>query len=54
VLIIGDKPQVRLDSGRYLNIKNEESLLRLFQPGDRIFGCGNIAGLPLLLPTVAG
>jgi len=54
VLIIGDKPPMRLGSGRYLSIKNEEGLLRLFQPGDRIFGCGNIAGLPLSLMAVAG
>jgi len=24
----------------------------LFQPGDRIFGCGNIAGIPLSLAAV--
>lgn len=49
VLIIGDKPRSRLDFARYVKIKNTESLLKLFQPGDRIFGCGNIAGLPLSL-----
>ena len=52
VLIIGDKPRKAVASGRYLNIKNEQGLLQLFQPGDRIFGCGNIAGLPLLLTGV--
>ncbi len=52
VLLIGDKPKMRVGSARYVNIKNEEELLRLFQPGDRIFGCGNIAGLPLSLATV--
>ena len=49
VLIIGDKPRLRLDFARYMKIKNTESLLKLIQPGDRIFGCGNIAGLPLAL-----
>lgn len=51
VLIIGDKPQMRLCSARYLRIKNERELRNLFQSGDRVFGCGNIAGLPLLLAT---
>jgi hypothetical protein len=49
VLIIGDKPRLKLDFARYMNIKNTESLLKLFQPGDRVFGCGNISGLPLAL-----
>jgi len=49
VLIIGDKPRMRPGSSQYLKIKNEKELLRLFQPGDRVFGCGNIAGLPLSL-----
>ena len=49
VLIVGDKPRMRLDFGRYMKIKNTESLLNLFQPGDKVFGCGNIAGLPLAL-----
>lgn len=52
VLIIGDKPRIRAGSAQYLKIKNETELLQLFQPGDRVFGCGNIAGLPLLLATV--
>jgi len=52
VLVIGDRPRMRLGSARYLNIKNEQGLIRLFRPGDRIFGCGNIAGLPLSLAAV--
>ncbi len=52
VLIIGDKPRVRPGSAQYLKIKNEKEFLRLFQPGDRVFGCGNIAGLPLSLAAV--
>jgi len=52
VLIIGDRPRRRPGSARYLDIGNEHGLLRLFQPGDRIFGCGNIAGLPLSLAAV--
>jgi hypothetical protein len=49
VLIIGDKPGLRIGSARYVKIKRQESLLRMFKPGDRVFGCGNIAGLPLTL-----
>jgi poly-gamma-glutamate synthase PgsB/CapB len=52
VLIIGDKPRMRPGSAQYLKIKNEKEFLRLFQPGDRVFGCGNIAGLPLSLAAV--
>lgn len=52
VLIIGDRPRKNPGSARYLKIKNEQGLMRLFQPGDRIFGCGNIAGLPLSLAAV--
>lgn len=52
VLIMGDRPGVRLGAARYINIRNTENLLRMFQPGDRIFGCGNIAGLPLSLAAV--
>lgn len=49
VLIIGQKPGMKIGTARYINIKNTKSLLKLFQPGDRVFGCGNIAGLPLSL-----
>jgi len=52
VLIIGDKPRKRPDSARYLKIRNERGLLQLIQPGDRVFGCGNIAGVPLSLTHV--
>ena len=53
VLIIGDKPRIRLATARYMKIRDLAGLLRLFQPGDRIFGCGNTAGLPLSLAAVA-
>lgn len=53
VLIIGDRPARRPASARYLSIKNQRGLMRLIQPGDRIFGCGNIAGLPMSLTAVA-
>jgi len=49
VLVIGDKPSMRHCSGRYMRTKNVEELLELFQPGERVFGCGNIAGLPMAL-----
>jgi len=52
VLIIGDRPSMRLGFARFLPIKNVEGLVQQFQPGDQIFGCGNIAGLPLSLATV--
>lgn len=52
VLIIGDRPRRQPASARYLNINSEQGLLRLFQPGDRVFGCGNIAGLPLSMANV--
>jgi len=52
VLIIGDKPGKHPACTRYIDIKDEHGLLRLFQPGDRIFGCGNIAGIPLSLATL--
>lgn len=52
VLVIGDKPKMKHCSARYLPIKSAEGLLQLFKPGDRIFGCGNIAGLPMALASV--
>jgi len=52
VLIIGDRPGGRSGFARYLEIENGHGLLRLLQPGDRVFGCGNIAGLPLSLAAV--
>lgn len=52
VLVIGDKPKMKHCSARYLHIKSTEGLLQLFKPGDRIFGCGNIAGLPMALASV--
>jgi hypothetical protein len=54
VLIIGDKPRKRPATARYLKIRDEQSLLRLFKPGDRVFGCGNIAGIPLSLAASLG
>ena len=52
VLIIGDKPGLKIGKARYRKIRSKEKLLRLFRPGDRVFGCGNIAGLPLALATL--
>lgn len=54
VLIIGDKPGTRFGSAHYLKIRNEQGLRQLFKPGERIFGCGNITGLPLSLTAVLG
>jgi len=49
VLIIGDRPRRKPRLARYLDVENERGLLRLFRPGDRVFGCGNISGLPMTL-----
>jgi poly-gamma-glutamate synthase PgsB/CapB len=53
VLIIGDRPRWRAGIGCYTRIKTVEELLGLARPGDRIFGCGNMAGVPLSLTAVA-
>lgn len=49
VLVIGDRPRSRPESSRYRKVRNPGELLALFHPGERVFGCGNIAGLPLAL-----
>ena len=54
VFIIGDKPRKCPDLAQFLDIKTTRDLIQLFQPGDRIFGCGNLAGLPLSLCTALG
>jgi len=51
VLVIGDRPRMRIGSAKYIKIRDLPGLLCLFHPGDRVFGCGNIAGLPLSLAT---
>lgn len=54
VMFIGDKPGKLAPEVRFLNIKDPVSLLNVFKPGDRIFGCGNVAGLPLEMVSGAG
>ncbi|NNJ79773.1 MAG: capsule biosynthesis protein CapB [Xanthomonadales bacterium] len=49
VVIIGDRPVSRPAGSHYLRLDGASSLLRLLQPGDSAFGCGNIAGHPLAL-----
>ena len=49
VLIVGDHPLAWKGAGRYLKLANGNELLHLLRPGDRAFGCGNVAGLPLAL-----
>jgi len=49
VLVIGDRPRSRPDFSRYLKVRDPGQLLALFRPGEQVFGCGNIAGLPLAL-----
>jgi len=54
VMIIGDKPRRLRSTARFLKINDPVSLLKAFKRGDRIFGCGNIAGLPLKMVSGAG
>jgi UDP-N-acetylmuramyl pentapeptide synthase len=49
VLIIGDRPRRRPGAARYVKMTGPGPLLALLQPGERVFGCGNIAGAPLEL-----
>jgi poly-gamma-glutamate synthase PgsB/CapB len=49
VLIIGDRPLNRFFHSRYHKARDEEGLIQLLHPGERFFGCGNIAGVPLSL-----
>lgn len=49
VSIIGDRPLRRPAGARYLKRADATSLLGWLQPGERVFGCGNIAGHPLAL-----
>lgn len=49
VLVIGDRPAFLPSAARFLNFPSATSLLGQFRPGEKIFGCGNIAGLPLSL-----
>lgn len=49
VLVIGDRPTSLPPTARFLGIRDANSLLGQFRPGEKIFGCGNIAGLPLSL-----
>lgn len=49
VLVIGDRPALLPASARFLNRRDARNLLGRFRSGERIFGCGNIAGLPLSL-----
>jgi hypothetical protein len=49
VLIIGDRPLRRTGKAGFRKIGDKAELLALLQPGERFFGCGNIAGLPMTL-----
>jgi hypothetical protein len=51
VTIIGDRPLMRTGSARFVRIRDKASLSGMFKPGDRVFGCGNIAGVPLALAS---
>lgn len=52
VWIIGDRPRMRTGRAGFLRLNNNTELSELLQPGTRVFGCGNISGLPMTL--VAG
>ncbi|MCG8567421.1 MAG: hypothetical protein MI747_20300, partial [Desulfobacterales bacterium] len=47
--IIGDRPHGRIPGTSYLSVKTVRDLVSQIQPGEKIFGCGNVAGLPLSL-----
>lgn len=48
VLVVGDRPPgLRIPA--YRSLGKDERIADLVKPGDRVFGCGNIAGLPLAL-----
>ena len=49
VTVIGDRPPFRPGAARYRRIRRADDFYAMFETGDRVFGCGNIAGLPLLL-----
>ena len=49
VLIIGDRPLRRTGKARYRKVREKAELLDLLLPGERVFGCGNIAGVPMTL-----
>jgi len=45
-LITGARPLRRLQRVQYVKLDEKKGLAALLQEGDRLFGCGNIAGLP--------
>ena len=49
VLVIGYRPPSLPAAARFLRLQDVQGLLGNIRPGERIFGCGNIAGLPLKL-----
>ncbi len=51
VLIIGDRPWRRPRRARFLRVGSRESLEERLRSGGRVFGCGNMAGLPMTLVT---
>jgi len=46
VLVAGARPLRRLKRARYVKLNDRKGLATLLQEGDRLFGCGNVAGLP--------
>jgi hypothetical protein len=49
VLLVGDRPAAWTARLPYRRLRSAQQLLDRCAPGDRLFGCGNIAGLPLAL-----
>ncbi len=47
VIVTGHRPSGLMKSASYLKIKSYKELLALFFPGDNVFGCGNVKGIPL-------
>jgi hypothetical protein len=49
VWLVGDRPDAWNARLPYRRFRSARQLLDRCKPGDRVFGCGNIAGLPLAL-----
>lgn len=46
-IVIGHKPNRSIRKITYQRVRHQQDLRKLFKPGEKILGCGNIAGIPL-------
>ena len=49
VILVGDRPLRRVRGAAWHRVRRPAELLARYRAGDRVFGCGNVAGLPLAL-----